>query len=52
MIWLLVLVAVCSVGGCVMIIGSDEVAVNQTGVKLDSEIKTKKGDTAVVPPED
>ena len=52
MIWLLLLVAVCSVGGCVTIIGSDDVVINQTGVELKSDIKTKKGDTAVVSPED
>ena len=52
MIWLLILVAVCSVGGCVMIIGSDDVAINQTGVDLDSDVQTKTESTEAVPPED
>ena len=42
MILVLVLV-LCLAGGCVAIIGSDNVAVTQKGVEVDSTVEHKKG---------
>ena len=52
MIWLLLLVAVCGVTACTFIGIADDVTIQQEGVSLESDIKTKKGDTEIVPPED
>ena len=50
MIWLLLVMAVCTAGGCAVVLFSDDVEIRQSGVDLDVVEEKEEGGTKAAPP--